>query len=70
MLRSCKKIAKIKLILGKNILVVSADPVELYQKAQQVDRGESTALTPSLELLVDKAGKQLANDHKEALEKL
>jgi hypothetical protein len=49
---------------------VSADPVELYQKAQQDDRGESTALTPSLELLVDKAGKQLANDHKEALEKL
>ena len=49
---------------------VSADPVELYQTAQQDDRGESTALTPSLELLVDKAGKQLANDHKEALEKL
>ena len=49
---------------------VSADPVELYQKAQQDDRGESTALTPSLELLVDKAGKQLANDPKEALEKL
>ena len=49
---------------------VSADPVELYQKAQQDDRGESTALTPSLELLVDKAGKQLANDHKEALKKL
>ena len=48
---------------------VSVEPVDLYQKAQQDDRGEGTALTPPLQLLVDKAGKQLINDHKEALEK-
>ena len=48
---------------------VSAEPVDLYQKAQQDDRGEGTSLTPPLQLLVDKAGNQLTNDHKEAFEK-
>jgi hypothetical protein len=48
---------------------VSVEPVELYQQDQQDDRGEGTALTSPLQLLVDKAGKQLINDHKETLEK-
>ena len=48
---------------------VSAEPVDLYQKAQQYDRDAGTALTPPLQLLVDKAGNQLTNDHKEAFEK-
>lgn len=48
---------------------ISAEPVEMYQKSQQDDRAEDTAFTPSFQLLVDKAGKQLTNEHKKTLEK-
>jgi hypothetical protein len=48
---------------------VSAEPAELFHKAQQDDRSEGTAFTPPLQLLMDKSGKQLTNDHKEKLEK-